>query len=128
MDTKAPLLIILSLGVGVAMYQASGAAAIIPYGPSEDLESGDVVENKSSQHNVEEGVGGEVNPDSDSNIVGVIIGGSFKFVGLLTIPGLLSLEMMRLGIWSWAAIPLGFLANIITYIGLFQVVTGRIYE
>jgi len=58
----------------------------------------------------------------------VILGTVPKMIGLLAIPGLISAELMNLGLWPWVAGPLGLLANIVTYIGGFQVVSGRIYE
>lgn len=129
MDTKAPVLIVLSLGVAVAMFQASGAASILTAGPSDDLESGDKFRQDASERNVEEtGQRGQVNPESDSDIVGVILGSVPQFFALLGIPGLLSAELMSFGLWSWAAIPLGLLANLITWVGGFQIATGRPWE
>lgn len=129
MDTKAPLLIIISLGIAVAMWQASGGAAILGNpGPTDDLKSGETINNASGDASVDDGYGGQVDPQSDSDIVGVILGSLGKFIALLAVPGVLSFELARLGLWWWAAAPLGVMANIVVYIGGFQVVTGRTYE
>lgn len=130
MDTKFPLIAILSIAVGVAIYQASGAAAILGNnGPSDDLQSGDEFRDNVSEHNVEdEGIQGNVNPEADSDIVGVILGGFGQFIGILTFPGMLSSEMAALGLPLFAAVPLGLLGNLFIYIGAFQVITNRMYE
>lgn len=132
MNTKTPLFVVLSLGVAVAIVQGSGAIGMWGMaGPADDLQSGDELRRQYDNHRLQEGSGGlngTVNPESDSSIVGVILGTVPKMIGLLVVPGLLSHELATLGLWSWVAVPLGLLANLVTYIGGFQVVTGRLYE
>jgi len=132
MNTKTPVFVVLSLGVAVAMVQGSGVINLWgTAGPADDLKSGDELERQYEDHQLQDGDGGlngSVNPESDSDIVGVILGTVPKMIGLLVIPGLLSHELATLGLWTWAAVPIGLLANIVTYIGGFQVVSGRIYQ
>lgn len=133
MNTKTPLFVVLSLGVAVAMVQGSGVISLWGMaGPADDMKSGDELQSQYDNHSIQEGEGGgfegTVNPESDSDIVGVILGTVPKMIGLLAVPGLLSVELANLGLWTWAAVPIGLLANIVTYIGGFQVVSGRIYE
>lgn len=132
MNTKTPLFIVLSLGVAVAIVQGSGVINVWGMsGPADDMQSGDELERQYEDHRLQEGEGGglngSVNPESDSDIVGVILGTVPKMIGLLVVPGLLSHELATLGLWTWAAVPIGLLANIVTYIGGFQVVSGRDY-
>lgn len=133
MNTKTPLFIVLSIGVATAMVQGSGVVNVWGMaGPTDDLKSGEELQRQHDNHELQEsegdGLQGQVNPGSDSDIVGVILGTVPKMIGLLAVPGLLSVELVNLGLWTWAAVPIGLLANIVTYIGGFQVVSGRIYQ
>ncbi len=135
MNTKTPLFIVLSIGVATAMVQGSGVIDVWGMaGPADNMESADELRDQHANHTLQQDEGdgsgyqGSVNPESDSDIVGVILGTVPKMIGLLAIPGLISAELMNLGLWPWVAGPLGLLANIVTYIGGFQVVSGRIYE
>jgi len=134
MNTKTPLFIVLSIGVATAMVTMSGVTGIWGMaGPADDLVSGDQLKSQAENHSLagddaEKPYKGQVNPEADSDITGLIIGTLPKMIGLLAVPGLLSWEMMRLGIWGWAAVPVGLLFNIVTYIGGFQLVTNRRYE
>lgn len=136
MNTKTPLFIVISIGVAVAIVQGSGAINIWGMaGPADNMESAEELQKQSADHSLQQGEGdggsglqGQVNPESDSDIVGVILGTLPKMIGLLAIPGLLSAEMMNLGLWPWVAGPLGLLGNLVTYVGGFQLVTNRMYE
>lgn len=132
MDTKLPLMLILCLGVAVAMFQASGAEAVLGNtGPSEDLKSGEQFNESARENNIDDdakGYDGNVNPEADSDIVGVILGSFGQFLAILTLPGILGSEMAALGVPAFAAVPLGLLGNMIIYIGGFQVLTNRVYE
>lgn len=133
MNTKTPVFVVLSLGVAVAIVQGSGVINMWGMaGPADDMKSGDELRRQYENHKLQKGEGGgfngTVNPSSDSDIVGIILGTVPKMIGLLVVPGLLSHELATLGLWTWAAVPIGLLANIVTYIGGFQIVSGRIYE
>lgn len=131
MNTKAPLFLILSLGVAVAMVQGSGVVDLWgTAGPTDDLSSGDKLQEKADSHNLEgaedeDAYEGQVNDNTDSDFVGLVLGTVPKMLGLLVIPGMMGGELMALGIYSWAAIPLGLLTNLILYIMGFQIATGR---
>jgi len=131
MDTKFPVIIMLSLGVGVLIFQLSGAGALLAHSGNPNYQSGDVLQGQSENASIEnnESYGGQVRADSDSNIVGVILGSIPRMLGLLAIPGALGSEIQLLTPAPWyVAQPVGMFFNIFVYIGGFQIATGRIYE
>lgn len=129
MDTKFPVLLTLSLGLGVLIFQMSGAAALLANTDQPNLQSGDILTDNNANIENESAYGGNIQPDSDSNIVGVILGSIPRMLGLLAIPGMLGSEIQTLTPAPyWLAHPVGLFFNVIVYIGGFQVATGRIYE
>lgn len=129
MDTKFPVLLTLSLGLGVLIFQMSGAAALLANTNQPNLQSGDILTDNNANIENESAYGGNIQPDSDSNIVGVILGSIPRMLGLLAIPGMLGSEIQTLTPAPyWLAHPVGLFFNVIVYIGGFQVATGRIYE
>lgn len=131
MDTKFPLILTLSLGVGVLIFQFSGAGAVLDNTTDRSFESGEALVGASEDANIENdsAYGGNVRGDSDSDIVGVILGSVPRMLGLLAVPGILGGELQTLtpAPW-WVAHPIGLFLNIFMYIGGFQVVAGRLYE
>lgn len=134
MDTKFPLILTLSLGVGVLIFQFSGAGAVLTNTTDRGFQSGEALTGASENASLEEGngtspYGGNVRGDSDSDIVGVILGSVPRMLGLLAVPGIIGSEIQTLtpAPW-WVAHPVGLFLNIFMYIGGFQIVAGRIYE
>lgn len=131
MDTKFPLILTLSLGVGVLIFQFSGAGAVLTHSTDRGFQSGEVLNVSAENADVgnESAYGGQVRGDSDSDIVGVILGSVPRMLGLLAVPGILGSEIQTLtpSPW-WVAHPVGLLMNIMMYIGGFQIISGRIYE
>lgn len=131
MDTKFPVVLVLSIGLAVLIFQLSGAALLLDNAGSIDSSTSDVLQDQNNRSNIENesAYGGNIGPDSDSNIVGVVLGSIPRMLGLLAIPGVIGSEIQVLtpAPW-WIAQPVGMFFNIIVYIGGFQIATGRIYE
>jgi hypothetical protein len=130
MNTKFPLILTLAIGVAVLIFQLSGAGLYLENTTSRDFQSDKIVQNN-QEYSIENNssYGGDVGASSESNIVGVIIGSIPRMLGLLAIPGVLGSELQTLTPAPYyVAQPIGFLFNIIIYIGGFQIATGRIYE
>lgn len=131
MDTKFPVVLVLSIGLAVLIFQLSGAAFFLENTTEREYASGNILENQNNASNVnnESAYGGNIGPDSDSNIVGVVLGSIPRMLGLLAIPGVIGSEIQVLtpAPW-WIAQPVGMFFNVIVYIGGFQIATGRVYE
>ena len=131
MDTKFPIVLTLSIGLAVLIFQMSGAALLLDNTSQRDYATGGVLQDQSESASVENesAYGGNIQPDSDSNIVGVILGSVPRMLGLLAIPGVLGSEIQMLTPAPYyVAHPVGLFFNVIIYIGGFQIATGRIYE
>lgn len=130
MDTKFPVILTLSIGVGVLIFQLSGAGALLTNTGSQSYQSDDVLMDQHNNSNIENesAYGGDVGASSESDIVGVIIGSIPRMLSLLAIPGILGGEIQTLTPAPWyVAHPVGLFFNIVVYIGGFQVATGREY-
>jgi len=130
MDTKLPVILVLSLAVAAAMWGGSGIAADLTTDPASGLQSQDDLEDEANESSISEDgeLEGPVASNEEGNIVGLIISSARSIAGVFGLAMLLPLELMALGIPGWAAIPLGFLAQIIVGIGLIQFATGRVFR
>jgi hypothetical protein len=130
MDTKLPVIMVLSLAVASMMWSASGIGAELTTNPASGLSSGDDVESQANQSEIndEGNYTGPVGGDDEGNIIGLILSGASSIAGVFGLALLLPEELMALGIPQWAAMPLGFLAQIIVGIGIVQFVTGRVFR
>lgn len=131
MDTKFPVIVTLALGAGILIFQMSGAGMYLDNTNDQNFRSGEILEDKSDIANIENesAYGGQVRSDSDSNIVGVILGSIPRMLGLLAVPGMLGSELQTLTPAPYyVAHPVGLFLNIFVYIGGFQIAAGRMYE
>lgn len=126
-----PVILTLSIGLGVLIFQSSGAVGLLDHASQSDFQSSGVIGDNNNQYSIENNssYGGQVQETSNNNIFGVILGSIPRMLGLLAIPGYLGSDLQTLtpAPW-WVAQPVGGFINIIVYIGGFQVVTGRFYE
>jgi hypothetical protein len=130
MDTKFPVILTLSIGAAVLIFQLSGAGALFANTTSQSYASDDVLVDQNDRTNIENesAYGGQVGASAESDIVGVIIGSIPRMLSLLAMPGVLASELQTLTPAPWyIAQPVGFFFNIVVYIGGFQVATGREY-
>jgi len=130
MDTKLPVILVLSLAVGAAMWGGSGIGDELTTNPASDLQSQDDFEEEANDSSISDGgeFAGPVASNDEGNIVGLIISGARSIAGIFGLALLLPRELITLGIPAWAAIPLGLLAQIIVGIGIVQFATGRVFR
>lgn len=130
MDTKLPVILVLSLAVAAAMWGGSGIAADLTTNPAGDLQSDGNFEEEANDSSISDDgeFEGPVASNEEGNIVGLIISGGRSIAGVFALAVLLPGELIALGIPAWAALPLGLLAQMIVGIGIIQFVTGRVFR
>jgi hypothetical protein len=117
---------VLALAAAITMFQASGVAAFFPDDGS--YQTDDALEEQAGTLDPNrEGISGTTN-EQEGSIVGLIVGGSqliFSFIGSVV---LLPFDLHRLGLWWWAAYPIGLLLQIHGSIAGIQFVTQRVLD
>lgn len=130
METKTVIGLVLCFGVAFSMLGGSGIGAAI-FGESPgDHETTRAIDKIADSAEVDEddsGLSAEVAGDSEPTLVGVAISGGQFAVQLVAAVALLPLTLMQLGFPSYAAIPLGGIAQIVALIGLVQFIRGSEY-
>lgn len=136
MRTLYPVLMILALGTAAIMWSMSGVGLVIQGDdPAGGIES-DKELNESAQELEDEkedqqsGDGGffSTSNQGDDSFIGAVIAGANQLADLATSAILLPIELQRLGLPTWLAMPLGLGGQAIAFIGFVQFVTGRRYE
>lgn len=128
MRSKAPLLFVASvLVVGVA-WQSAGITAALGANAGASPESGipvDELNDTASDHSVEDGISGQA-PGSDAGgLIGVAISSGQAVADIFGMAVMFPSVLENLGIPSAWALPLGALAQIISFIGLAQFISNR---
>jgi hypothetical protein len=116
----------LVLGTVSLMWVGSGISGEVGSSSVDDLRSGDVVEERANQSEINQGeISGDSTQIDDGSIFGLIVTGLRSFVELATVVVLLPFELEKLGLPWWGAYPLGLLAQLIMSIVLIVVVMNR---
>lgn len=106
------VLLVVSLGAAITMFQMAGLPAILGLGTTGDLNSDDALKNSSDAVDPnDQGLEGAAS-QQEGSIVGLIIGGGqaiFTFLGAVV---LLPFEMNKLGFPWWFAFPTGLVLQI----------------
>ena len=131
MQTKTVIGLVLCFGVAFSMLGGSGiGAAIFGEDPGEHETTraiDKIAEDAEVDDDEDSGLSAEVAGDSEPTLVGVAISGGQFAVQLVAAVALLPLTLMQLGFPSYAAIPLGGIAQIVALIGLVQFIRGSEY-
>lgn len=128
MKAKFPLIFVVCLSVAGMMWGLSGIGDVLVSDTASDLDSPDALNDTVDNHSLEGGIEGSSPSSGEGDIVGLIINGSQSMVGILTLVLLLPLELRDMGFPHWFAYPIGLAAELLTVIGLFQLVMGRRYD
>lgn len=135
MRTTPIIGVVLALGVAFALLAGSGIGASIFGQSPEDAKSAKTLEEVGEASSVDQeengdgegGVSADVAGDNEPTLVGFAISAGNFFTSLVGAVALLPGTMMRLGFPRYFAMPVGFFAQIIAVIGLFQFVrTGEL--
>lgn len=115
------------LVVGVA-WQTAGLTAALGAGatdsPADGLDTS-ALNDTASEHNVEEGIGGQA-PGSDAGgLIGIAISSGQAIADIFGMAVMLPFVLNNAGIPYYWAYPLGLLAQIVSFIGLAQFVSNR---
>jgi len=128
MRTKSILGVVLCFGVAFAMIGGSGLGAAIFGEAPADHDTIDVIEDNADDASVDEdddgGLVADVAGDSEPTLVGVAISAGQFAASLVGAVVLLPITLMQLGMPTYAAVPLGGMAQIVAFIGLAQFVRG----
>lgn len=120
------VLLVISLGAAITMFQMAGLPAILGLGTTGDLQSDEALQNSSDNLDPnEQGLEGAAS-QQEGSIVGLIVGGGraiFTFVGAVV---LLPFEMARLGFPWWFAFPAGLVLQIHASIAGIQFGVNRV--
>ena len=131
MRTKSILGVVLCFGVAFAMIGGSGLGGAIFGEAPDEHDTIDVIEDNAENASVDEDDGGglvaDVAGDSEPTLVGVAISAGQFAASLVGAVVLLPITLMQLGMPTYAAVPLGGMAQIVAFIGLAQFVRGTEY-
>lgn len=129
MRTTFPLAVVLCVGIALLLFSGSGFNALVS-GSQSPGPVGEAVEQQSQDSAIREGNDIDVSRSAsdEGSIAGLILSGAGGIIGVVQMIALAPLTMQRLGFPTWMAVPIGSLFYILGGIGLFQVVSGRIYE
>jgi len=130
MRTQSVLGVVLAFGVAFALMAGSGIGAAVFGASPGDAETARTIDEVSSEASVDEdsetgGLSADVAGDNEPTVVGVALSGGQFVAQLVGAVALLPVTLTRLGFPSYFAVPVGGVAQIIAFIGLFQFVTGR---
>lgn len=122
------MLLVISLGASITMFQMAGLPAILGLGTTSDLNSDKALQNSSQNLDPnDQGLEGAAS-QQEGSIVGLIIGGGqalFTFLGAVV---LLPFEMNKLGFPWWFAFPTGLVLQIHAGISGIQFAVNRVLQ
>lgn len=123
---------VLALGVAFAIISGSGIGASIFGVEGQDAGTQDALNDSTNETKLEEedggGISGSVLGDNEPTIVGLVLSAGSAVVSVATAVVLLPLVLSNLGFPVYFAAPVGLFAQIVVGIGVFQFVTGRVWE
>jgi len=124
---------ILALGIVGIMWSMSGVGAVLegdnPVGGIEsDKELNETANKLEEEEKSEDNGFFQTSNQGDDSFIGAVISGLNQLAGLATSALLLPIELRRLGLPNWMALPLGLGGQAIAFIGFVQFATNRFYE
>jgi len=132
MRTLYPVVVILAIGVAGVMWSMSGIGLI--YGQDDPVDTGEssdkLNETAQSPEQESEGDGGlfGIGNVGEESFVGIAVSAADSIISFVTAAVLLPLELQRLGLPRWFALPLGLGAQSIAFVGFLQFIAGRDYR
>jgi len=123
MRTLGPLMIVLSFVVAVTLLTGSGAIDHLGgtgFGESDAQED---VQDLSKEKNIS----GEA-ASNEGSIVGLVVGAARDVAGFFALVAYFPSVLSAIGMPQWLANPLGWIAQLVAFVGFGQFVTGRFYE
>lgn len=129
MRTIAPVILILAIGTAGIMWSLSGFGLVYGTGdPVDDIESGEQVNKSAENLQPEEDESFSTSNRGGDSFVGSVISAGSQIMSLVTAAVLLPMELQRIGLPQWFALPLGLSAQTVAFIGFLQFVSGRVWE
>ena len=128
MRTKGVVGVVLSFSLAFALMSGSGIGPAVFGEDPGGAEVSGVVEDASEDASLDEDDGGliaDIAGDDEPSIVGLVFATGAFLTNLLVSVAVLPVTLMRLGFPTYAAVPLGGIAQILAFIGLAQFLTGR---
>jgi len=133
MKTISVVTLVLCFGIAFTMIAGSGVGASVfgesgtDTGNAETLEQiGEEAQPDADRE--DSAFSSDVRGDNEPTLVGFAISGGQFIVQLVASVALLPATLMRLGFPNYFAVPVGLAAQTVAAVGLFQFVTGRVYE
>jgi len=132
MRTIPVVLFVLSLGVSFAIIGGAGVGASIfgvgsqDAGTQEALD--DAQKNTSLNKSDDGGLRGDVQGNNEPTVVGLVLSAGKAVVNVALVVGLLPYVLINLGFPAYFALPVGGFAQVVAGIGVFQFLTGRVWE
>ena len=125
MRTIAPIVVVLAIGVAAMMLGMSGFSAAWGADPPQTSAAQEELEDSSRDLAPQSGpVSGPVSGVDDS-VIGLLASGLGSAVDVAGAGAVLPKALISLGFPAWFATPVGFLAQLIVGIGLFEFATSR---
>jgi hypothetical protein len=132
MRTIPVVLFVLSLGVSFAIIGGAGVGASIfgvgsqDAGTQEALD--DAQKNTSLNKSDDGGLRGDVQGNNEPTVVGLVLSAGKAVVNVALVVGLLPYVLINLGFPAYFALPVGGFAQVVAGIGVFQFLTGRVWD
>ncbi len=123
MRTLGPVMLVLSFVVATALLTGSGAVEFIGGDAIGQTDAQDEVEGLSEEKNIT----GEA-ASNEGSIVGLVVGGSRNVADFVSLVAFFPSILKAMSIPSWLANPLGWIAQLVSVVGLAQFIAGRFYE
>ena len=132
MRTIPVIAFVLSLGVAFAVVSGSGVGATIFGVQNQDPGAEKALNDSQDDTQLEEGDGGGISGsvfgDNEPTVVGLVLSAGKAVISVATAVALLPFVLVNLGLPTYFAAPVGLFAQIVVGIGVFQFVTGRVWE
>ena len=130
MRTRDVVGVVLCFGLAFSLLSGSGIGAVVfaesPDGDQTTRALDDIADDADLEEDEENsGFVASVFGDNEPTIIGLVLEAGQFFTGLAVAVALLPVTLIELGLPSYAAIPLGSIAQIIAFVGVAQFITGR---
>lgn len=127
MRTIVPILFVMALGGAAMMWGMSGFGGLYGNGSPGELESASGVNESASNSSVGQ-FSADTGPNEGGNILGLILSGLGRVVGLAGFVAFLPAELHTLGAPWWFAVPIGNIGRVIVGVGVFQFASNRVWQ
>jgi len=127
MRTISVVLAVLVLGASFGMISGSGVDEAVFGIQTETVDPGteQQLEQTGDEASTGDGIESSVAGDNEPTVTGIAIGAGQFAISAVAAVALVPATLMRLGFPSFFAIPVGALAQIVAFVGVFQFITGR---